>query len=165
MKRNTTASPVSPEAAGPTARFTVSIAPTVARRFEEYWKREGFPTRSEAVESLLQAALVRSEWSAGRDDVAGVVSLVYDHHEQKLVGALIDIQHDFDRLVVAAQHAHLDHDNCLETIILRGPAAEIRRFVQRLRSLKGLKHLALMEATTGHSATPTRTIPRKGQRS
>lgn len=164
MKRNTASAAPPPDTTA-TARFTVSIAPTLARRFEEYWKDEGFPTRSEAVESLLQAALVRSEWSAGRDDVAGVVSLVYDHHEQKLVGALIDIQHDFDRLVVAAQHAHLDHDNCLETIILRGPAEDIRRFIQRLRSLKGLKHLALIEATTGRSPTAARRTERRGHRS
>ncbi len=143
MNRNTNAG-----AETAATRVTVSMASDLSRRFESFWKREGFPTRSEAIESLIRAALVRSEWEAGSGDVAGVVTLVYDHHEKALVGALIDIQHEFDRMVIAAQHAHLDHDNCLETIIVRGSPKSIQRFERRLRFLKGIKHIALIQTTT-----------------
>jgi len=144
MKRNTHA-----DAGSGARRFTVSMPGELSGRFEAFWRQQGFPTRSEAIESLVRAALVRAEWSGGRREVAGVVALVYDHHEKSLVNALIDIQHDFDKAVVAAQHAHLDHDNCLETIIVRGTPEAIRRFERRLRSLKGIKHISLTEATTG----------------
>lgn len=144
MKRNTNA----PSWSG-AQRFTVSLPSELSRRFEAFWKQAGFPTRSEAIESLARDALVRAEWSAGGREVAGVVTLVYDHHEKSLVSALIDIQHDFDKVVVAAQHAHLNHDNCLETIIVRGTPKTIRQFERRLRSLKGIQHISLTETTTG----------------
>jgi CopG family nickel-responsive transcriptional regulator len=131
-----------------TARFSVSLADELLRRFDRTWQAEGLPTRSEAVVALMRRALVEQEWRTGRE-VAGSIILVYDHHQRNLTGRLTDVQHDFEGVVVAAQHAHLDHDNCLESIIVRGRARDIRNLVRQLKSVKGLKHVALMMTTTG----------------
>jgi len=129
-------------------RFSVSLGKSLLEQFDRTWKNEGLPTRSEAVESLIRQTLVQKEWQAGKE-VAGAIVIVYDHHEKSLSSELIDVQHDFDHVVVATQHAHLDHDNCLESIIVNGKAVEVEALVRKLKSIKGLKHTSLMMTTTG----------------
>jgi CopG family nickel-responsive transcriptional regulator len=130
------------------ARFTVSVDQHLLERFDELTRREGFATRSEAITDCMRQRAVEKEWAAG-DDVAGAIGLVYDHHRRALVSRLMDIQHDFGPLIVSTQHIHLDHDNCLELVVARGKAGEIRKLVSHLKSVKGLKHQALMTTTTG----------------
>jgi CopG family nickel-responsive transcriptional regulator len=88
------------------------------------------------------------EWKAGKD-VAGSIVIVYDHHERSLASELVDAQHNYEHVIVATQHAHLDHDNCLESIIVKGKASDVEQLVKTLKSLKGLKHVSLMMTTTG----------------
>jgi len=130
------------------ARVSISLERRLLDQFDRLLKEEGYPTRSEAVKDLIRKRLVAREWGKGRD-VAGAVALVYDHHHRSLVNRLMEIQHDFSRLIVSVQHIHVSHDSCLEFVIVKGRAAEIRRLVTRLRSAKGLKHHALMMTTTG----------------
>lgn len=129
-------------------RFSVSLGADLLRQFDATWKSDGHPTRSEAVQALIRHSLVQKEWQSGKD-VAGSIVIVYDHHEKSLVSELIDVQHNFERVVVATQHAHLDHDNCLESIIVKGKAADVEELLKKLKSLKGLKHASLMMTTTG----------------
>ncbi|NLF59206.1 MAG: nickel-responsive transcriptional regulator NikR [Candidatus Hydrogenedens sp.] len=131
-----------------TARFSVSLGGDLLRRFDRMWKGEGHPTRSEAVQALIRQSLVMKEWQADKE-VAGSVVIVYDHHERPLASELVDVQHDYEHVVVATQHAHLDHDNCLESIIVKGKASDVEQLVKKLKSLKGLKHVSLMMTTTG----------------
>ena len=79
--------------------------------------------------------------------VAGAITLVYDHHRRELVNKLTDIQHDFHSLVISSQHIHLDHNNCLETIVVKGAARDIEKLAHRLRSTKGVKYGAFTMAT------------------
>ncbi len=129
-------------------RFSVSLGGELLKHFDSMWRNDGLPTRSEAVQSLIRQALVQKEWQEGRD-VAGAIVIVYDHHEKSLASELVEVQHDFEHIVVAAQHAHLDHDNCLESIIVKGKATEMEQLVRELKSLKGLKHASLVMTTTG----------------
>lgn len=129
-------------------RFSVSLGGDLLKHFDAMWKGDGHPTRSEAVQALIRQSLVQKEWQSGKD-VAGSIVIVYDHHEKSLSSELVDAQHDFEHVVVAAQHAHLDHDNCLESIIVKGKAEDVEQLVKKLKSLKGLKHASLMMTTTG----------------
>ncbi|MDD5706135.1 MAG: nickel-responsive transcriptional regulator NikR [Kiritimatiellae bacterium] len=129
-------------------RFSVSLGGQLLKRFDAMWRSEGLPTRSEAVQAMIRQALVQKEWQAGKE-VAGAIVLVYDHHEKSLSSELVDVQHDFERVVVAVQHAHLDHDNCLESVIVKGKASDLELLMKKLKSLKGLKHVALTMTTTG----------------
>jgi CopG family nickel-responsive transcriptional regulator len=129
-------------------RFSVSLGGELLKQFDALWQGDGHPTRSEAVQALIRQALVQKEWLSGKE-VAGSIVIVYDHHAKSLANALVTVQHDFEDVVVAAQHAHLDHDNCLESIIVRGKATAVGQLVKKLKSLKGLKHAALMMTTTG----------------
>ncbi len=123
---------------GTTARFTVSLDEQLFARFDNLVAREGYPTRSEAVKALITGALTRQEQQAG-GTVAGAVGLLYDHHRSGTVRRLMAIQHDFGDLVVATQHIHLDHDHCLELVVVRGTETAIGRLVTKLKSVKAVQ--------------------------
>jgi len=129
-------------------RVSVSIEKPLLEKFESYISGNGFPTRSEAVKSLIRRALVEQEWQKGTD-VAGAISIVYDHHKRGTMEKLTEAQHDFGGLIVCTQHVHLDHHNCMEVIVVRGRAVKIRNLLNRIKAIKGLKHSSLMMATTG----------------
>lgn len=129
-------------------RISMSIEGSLLAKFEGYISANGFPSRSEAIKNLMRKALVEEEWQKGTD-VAGAISIVYDHHKRGTMDKLVDIQHDFGKLIVCTQHVHLDHHNCMEVLVVRGRAADINKLQVRLKSIKGLKHSALMMATTG----------------
>ncbi|OGV70931.1 MAG: nickel-responsive regulator [Lentisphaerae bacterium RIFOXYA12_FULL_48_11] len=133
---------------GNVKRFSVSLGHELLEQFDRVWKSDGLPTRSEAVQAMIRQSLVQKEWQTGKE-VAGAIVIVYDHHEKSLASELVDVQHNFEHVVVATQHAHLDHDNCLESIIVNGKALEVEQLVRKLKSLKGLKHTSLMMTTTG----------------
>jgi len=129
-------------------RFSVSLDKNLARDFDAKIRADRCPTRSKAVGDLIRAQLVQTEWRAG-EDVAGAIVLVYDHHKRNVVRSLTRVQHDHHAAIISTQHVHLDHDNCLEIIAVRGRPAEINLALKRLRAVKGLKHVALAAGTTG----------------
>jgi CopG family nickel-responsive transcriptional regulator len=129
-------------------RFSVSLDRDLLKRFDDRVIEEGYPTRSKAVADLIRDALVRREWDQGKE-VAGAVMMVFDHHRRDLVNRLVDIQHDFHGLVVSSQHIHLDHDNCLELVVVKGDPARIRELHRRLKGVKGVKLAQLATASTG----------------
>jgi CopG family nickel-responsive transcriptional regulator len=139
-----------------TVRFSVSIESELLQAFDAFVARQGHATRSEAIKRLMRNALSAEEWSSdGR--VAGALVLVYDHHRRDLVHKLIEVQHDYGEVVISTQHVHLDHDDCLEVVTLRGAAPKIRRLVAAVKALKGLKHASLVTTTgTAGEAAVTR---------
>jgi len=117
--------------------------------FDKWCGQKKYVNRSEAIRDLIRDNLVKKEWAKIRGVVSGVISLVYDHHKRELVDYLIGIQHDHKAAIIASQHVHLDHDNCLEVIIVRGGVGEIKALAAKLRSTKGVKHGELVMTTTG----------------
>ena len=82
-------------------------------------------------------------------NVAAVISLVYNHHRRDMVSRLMEIQHDFQKLIISTQHIHLDHDNCLEIIATKGRARDIVKLTHMLKGVKGIKHAAFTATTSG----------------
>jgi CopG family nickel-responsive transcriptional regulator len=131
-------------------RFSISLDEELMNSFDAKIKKDKCPTRSKAVGDLIRASLVQTEWRAG-DEVAGAIVLVYDHHTRDVGKRLMDMQHDCHDVIISTQHVHLDHDNCLEIIAVKGTSREIETIVKRLKSIKGLKHVSLAAGTTGQS--------------
>jgi len=129
-------------------RFSISIDEKLMDQFDAKIKKDRCPTRSKAVGDLIRSCLVQTEWKAD-DEVAGAIVLVYDHHTRDVVRKLTDMQHDCHDAIISTQHIHLDHDNCLEIVAVRGKPHEIEALVKRLKSIKGLKHVSLAAGTTG----------------
>jgi CopG family nickel-responsive transcriptional regulator len=129
-------------------RFSVSLDKDLVAGFDRKIAAERCPTRSKAVGDLIRASLVQTEWQAG-EDVVGAIVLVYDHHKRDILQRLTDVQHDCHDTIISTQHIHLDHDNCLEIVAVRGKPPEIQAILKRLKAVKGIKHVSLAAGTTG----------------
>ncbi len=131
-------------------RFGVSMDSRLLSAFDDRIQAAGYTNRSEALRDMVRDYLVEHEWRSD-EDVVGTVTLVYDHHKRELEQRLVEMQHDHTDAVICSTHVHLDHDHCLEVIILRGKAREIRAIAERLVGTKGVKHGRLTCTTTGRS--------------
>lgn len=129
-------------------RFGVSLERDLLEKFDSLIKSRNYTNRSEAIRDLIREELVKKEWVEG-EEVAGAITLVYDHHKRELLNKITDIQHDFQGLIIATQHIHLDHRNCLELIAVRGEPAKVRKLADKLKAIKGVKHTTLSMTTTG----------------
>jgi CopG family nickel-responsive transcriptional regulator len=96
--------------------------------------------------------MVEQEWLHG-SEVAGAITLIYNHHKRELLNKITDIQHDFQNSIISAQHIHLDHHNCLEIIAVKGNPAEVQKLASMLKAVKGVKHSTLSMSTTGKALT------------
>jgi CopG family transcriptional regulator, nickel-responsive regulator len=130
-------------------RFSVSMEADLLDSFDRYCKEGKFATRSEAVRQLVRDTLTTHAWESDAQDAAATLTLVYDHHRTHLTDRLIDLQHRHTDMVVSTMHVHLDHDNCLEVIVLRGGAGTLQKFASELRGLKGIHKGQLVLAKTG----------------
>jgi CopG family nickel-responsive transcriptional regulator len=131
------------------SRIGVAIDSGLLDKFDRLIAQRGYTNRSEAFRDLIRDELVEKAWESPDSHVVGTVTLVYDHHVRLLNEKLTGIQHDFHRSILSTLHVHLDHDNCLEVLVLRGRAAEVRKLADALISTKGVKHGRLTIATSG----------------
>jgi CopG family transcriptional regulator, nickel-responsive regulator len=131
-------------------RFGVSLEEDLLKQYDLLVRKRGYASRSEALRDLIRRELVARQWEGGRE-IAGAITIVYDHHRRQLVNRLLDVQHDFGGIIISSQHVHLGHDSCLEIIAVKGSPAEAQKLADRLRSIKGVKHGTLSMSTTGKS--------------
>jgi len=131
------------------SRIGVAIDTELLARFDQLIARRGYTNRSEAFRDLIRDALVEKAWEAPDSKVVGTVTIVYNHHVRLLNEKLLDLQHEFYHHILSTLHVHLDHDNCLEVLVVRGRAAEVRKIADNLISAKGVKHGRLTITTSG----------------
>lgn len=125
---------------GDLSRIGVSIDTDLLNRFDSFITDKGYENRSEAFRDLIRDRLVDSVVIAANAFVVGTVTLIYDHHTRLLPEKLTDIQHEHHELIISTLHAHLDHQNCLEVIVLRGKSKDVQKLADHLISTKGVQH-------------------------
>ena len=125
---------------GDLSRIGVSIDSELLHRFDSFIADKGYENRSEAFRDLIRDRLVGSAVVGPNALVVGTVTLIYDHHTRLLPEKLTDIQHDHHEIIISTLHAHLDHENCLEVIVLRGKSKDVQKLADRLISTKGVQH-------------------------
>jgi CopG family nickel-responsive transcriptional regulator len=130
-------------------RFSVSLPPQLARQLDQMVREKGYTNRSLAVADMIRAQLVEHRQKYGNQEIAGTITLVYDHHKSHVQATLTDIQHDHHEVIISTLHVHLDHDNCLEVLAVRGRADRIKRIADALIAAKGVKHGKLTVTSTG----------------
>ena len=129
-------------------RFGVSLEKALLDRFDVLIREKQYTNRSEALRDLIREELVQREWRED-SDVAGAITLIYDHHKRDVLGRVTDTQHEFQDVIISTQHIHLDHHNCLEIVAARGKAGEVQKLADALRSIKGVRHATLSMSSTG----------------
>jgi CopG family nickel-responsive transcriptional regulator len=129
-------------------RFTVSMEDSLLEDFDGFIKDRHYQNRSEALRDLIRNRIIEKEWAADKY-VMGVISLVYDHHQPKLQEKVTELQHESHHQIISTTHVHMDHDNCLEVIIVRGKAGEVQNLADNLRALRGVRNSSLSMSSTG----------------
>lgn len=132
-------------------RFGVSIPADLVDAFDRLIQVKGYQNRSEAIRDLMRDALVESEWESDAGEVVGTVTIVYNHEARELSRKITQLQHRAMDTVVCTTHVHLDEHNCMEVVVVRGSAEEVRAIADQLISMKGIKHGKLVCTTTGKS--------------
>jgi CopG family nickel-responsive transcriptional regulator len=125
---------------GVLSRIGIALDSELLKRFDLFIGRRGYTNRSEAFRDLIRDRLVTEQTAAPEAIVVGTVTLIYDHHAHGVTEKLTEVQHENHDLVVSTSHAHLDHESCLEVLIVHGKSARIAEFADRLIGLKGVQH-------------------------
>ena len=133
---------------GTLTRFGVSLDTELLEPFDELCRRKSYGNRSEAIRDLIRRVLVEERWQA-EPCGAGTLTLVYNHHKNDLARRLLDLQHEEHETIITTMHVHLDHDNCLEVLVLKGDPQRVRALADRLIACKGVKHGTFTATTTG----------------
>jgi CopG family transcriptional regulator, nickel-responsive regulator len=131
-------------------RFSVSLAPALLKELDRMVRQRGSSNRSQAIADMIRKELVEHRQELGDVTIAGTITLVYDHHKPQLQAALTDIQHDHHACIISTVHVHLDHDNCLEVLVVKGKASQVKAIADELIAAKGVKVGRLAVATTDH---------------
>ncbi len=129
-------------------RFGVSLDHHLLDDFDALIRRKKYTNRSEALRDLIRNNLVDQQWQEDIEAV-GTVTFVYDHHVRDLTRKLTHLQHDFQGQILAGMHVHLDHDHCLEVLVVKGKGSQIKKVADALLSIKGVMHGKLTMTTTG----------------
>jgi len=130
-------------------RVGVSLDKKLLSEFDKLIRKQGYSNRSEAIRDLIRNRLSEEQLARPTTQAVAGIFLIYDHHSTKLSGKLVELQHSHLLQVIASTHVHLDHDNCLEVIILKGKVKEIEKLANNITCLKGVKLSRLNIMTTG----------------
>jgi len=130
-------------------RFGISIQSHLLEQFDRLIAHKGYVNRSEAIRDLIRNQLVEVTAEREEGEMVGTVTFVYSHHVRQLTELLTELQHQSYGAVIAALHVHLDPENCLEVLVVRGKSEEIRRIANKVIGTKGVKHGKLTLTTTG----------------
>lgn len=118
-------------------KFSISIDKELVRKLDNFIKEENLPSRSGVIAELINRYITEKKVVKG-DNVAGVISLIYDHHKRLINDKLTSIQHDYHDIIVSSQHVHLTHSICFEVIIVKGKGFYIEKLYNELKKVKGI---------------------------
>jgi CopG family transcriptional regulator, nickel-responsive regulator len=131
-------------------RVGISLPENLLNKFDEIILQRGYSSRSEGVRDAIRSYIVNFEWMSDvHGERVGVITIVYSHSQRGLEDNLTEIQHEFGGLIQSSLHVHLDHDNCLEVVVLRGEGQDVRKAAEKMMSLKGVKHVKLTTTSLG----------------
>ena len=134
-------------------RFSVSLPGQLLQQLDDMVEEKGYTNRSLAIADMICDQLVEHQQQSQRGEIAGTITLVYDHHKHGLQEALTNVQHDHHHSIISTLHPHLGHHNCLEVLVVHGRAEEIKKMADLLIAAKGVKHGKLTITTTGKDLT------------
>ena len=130
-------------------RFGISLNPEILKKFDEIINDKGYANRSEAIRDLIRDFIVAEEWKKPEGEVVGALTLLYDHEVRGVADRLTDLQHRYHANVLSSMHVHLDEHNCMELLVIRGIAEDIKRIADYLISSRGVKHGKLVMSAAG----------------
>lgn len=135
---------------GVLSRIGIALDSDLLKRFDRLIERQGYTNRSEAFRDLIRDRLVKEQTAAPEATVVGTVTLIFDHQSHGITEKLTEVQHEHHDLVVSTSHAHLDHESCLEVLIVHGKSSRVEQFADRMIGMKGVQHGRLVMTVPAH---------------
>ena len=135
----------------PLTRFGISIEEELIEKFDQLIEEKGYSNRSEAIRDMIRERLVERKWQGGSEEVVGVITLSFSHDTREITDVLNDIQHKHFKTVISTTHVHLDEHSCVEVILVRDKARNVKKIADRLISIRGVRH-GLLSVTSPHIA-------------
>ena len=129
-------------------RASISLPKHLLEKFDRLIVKKGYANRSEALRDLIRNLLIEEEWNENAEIVA-TVTLIYNHHTSDLLDKLTDVEHENIGNIISTMHIHIDTDNCLEVLCLKGNYSVVKGIGDKLISQKGVKYGKIVMATTG----------------
>jgi CopG family nickel-responsive transcriptional regulator len=121
-------------------RFGVSIKPDLLKKFDKNIKKKGYTNRSEAIRDLIREKIITEEIFDPDVQSIGTLTMIYDHHEGNLTDKLLNLQHKHNEEILVTTHIHIDYNNCLEILVLKGKVKKIQKLADSIKAIKGIKH-------------------------
>lgn len=136
-------------------RITMSLDEALTKEFDQLIRDRGYGSRSEAMRDVLRREIeTHRQAHDPKAQCVANLSYIFNHHERKLAERLVESQHMHHDLVTATMHVHLDHEHCLESVMLKGAAETVRAFADRTQAERGVRHgqlnLVSVKATSAH---------------
>ncbi len=128
-------------------RFSVSLPDSLLAELDRRVIRRGYASRSEFVRDLIRERMVEDKWKTDAAKVIGVLTISYDHYQRGLIEKIVDLHHSQFINILCSTHVHLDRDNCLETIIIKGRPQEIEKIAVKSSGLRGVRFAKLTRAS------------------
>lgn len=126
------------------SRIGVSLPSNLLQNFDQILKTRGYSSRSEGIRDAIRSYIRYHKWMADLSGPRqGIITLVYDHHQRGLVAAITDIQHDFMELIQVSLHSHVSHTRCVEVLLVKGDAQQVKGIAERLMAQKGVETVKL----------------------
>ncbi|MCZ7402126.1 MAG: nickel-responsive transcriptional regulator NikR [Candidatus Methanoperedens sp.] len=126
------------------ARIGVSLPENLLERFDEIITKRGYSSRSEGIRDAIRGYIRYYAWmSEVEGERVGTISLVYDHNQRGLVNSLMEIEHEFSGMIRSSIHMHINHDMCLEVLMVRGEGRDVKAVTEKIMTLRGVKHVKL----------------------
>ena len=132
------------------ARIGVSLPENLLEKFDEIITRRGYSSRSEGIRDAIRGYIRYYAWmSEVEGERVGTISLVYDHSQRGLVNSLLDIEHEFSEIIRSSLHMHINHDTCMEVLLVRGEGRDVKAVTEKIMTLRGVKHVKLTTIIPG----------------
>ena len=138
------------------SRIGISVPASLLEQFNRLIEKKGYANRSEAFRDLIRDALIEDTVENLSEEVVATLTLVYDRAVRLLSGRLLEMQHDHFEQIISTIQVHLDHENCLEVVILRGNARDIQEVADSLIATKGVRHGRLVLTTAARGGLSSR---------
>lgn len=124
---------------GRLVRFSITVPENLLAEFESSYYLDSRDNRSEAVRNLMREYILRERWKLGNREIFATITITYDHHLPELTGKITAAQHDCGDIIICSTHVHINHTTCLECVITKGLSDEIKKFIEALKNIRGVK--------------------------
>jgi CopG family nickel-responsive transcriptional regulator len=129
-------------------RFSISLPEELLISLDSQIINRGYASRSEFIRDLIREQLVEDRWNSLDESVIGVLTLIYDHHQRDLMQRMTDVQHNTKAHMLCNTHVHIDHHNCLETIMIQGTPQQVEEIAGKIGGLKGINFSKLTKTAS-----------------